>query len=121
MRRVVPPYSLNAFAALALPVALDDRGYYEAYLQQVRESKMLLYSAFDRLGVKYWPSGANFVLACFGAQCTAVIKGLAGREIYVRDRSGDAGCEGCVRITAGIAEHTRALIAAIEEVLCGEP
>jgi histidinol-phosphate aminotransferase len=79
----------------------------------------MLYSAFDRLGIKYWPSGANFVLACFGAQCPAVMAGLVARQIYVRDRSTDAGCAGCVRITAGITEHTRALIAAIEEVLCG--
>ena len=120
LRRVVPPYSVNACAALALPAALEDRDYFEAYLQEVRESKTMLYAAFDRLGVRYWPSAANFVLACFGEQCATVIEGLATRGVYVRDRSGDPGCEGCVRMTAGVTEHTRALIAAIEEVLCGE-
>jgi histidinol-phosphate aminotransferase len=119
LRRVVPPYSLNACAALALPAALDDRAYFESYLDQVRESKTMLYAAFDRLGVEYWPSAANFVLACFGGQCPSVIKGLAAKDIHVRDRSADAGCDGCVRITAGIPAHTSTLIAAIEEVLCG--
>ena len=119
LRRVIPPYSVNACAALALPAALEDRRYFEAYLEQVQQSKAMLYSTFDRLGIRYWPSGANFVLACFGVQCPAVVAGLAARQIYVRDRSADAGCAGCVRITAGITEHTRALIAAIEEVLCG--
>jgi histidinol-phosphate aminotransferase len=119
LRKVVPPYSLNVCAAHVLPVALDDRDYYDAYLDQVRESKAMLYAAFDRLNVKYWASEANFVLACFGGECGAVIEGLAAKDIYVRDRSADNGCGGCARITAGIAEHTRTLIAAIEEVLCG--
>lgn len=119
LRRVVPPYSLNACAAAALPIALDDREYFESYLRQVEESKRLLYAAFDRLGVRYWRSAANFVLACFGDDCASTVRALAERRIYVRDRSRDAGCRGCVRITAGVTEHTRAAIAAIEEVVCG--
>lgn len=119
LRRVVPPYSLNACAAVALPIALDDRDYFASYLRQVEESRRLLYAAFDRLGVRYWRSGANFVLACFGEDCASLIRALAERRIYVRDRSADRGCAGCVRITAGITGHTRAAIAAIEEVLCG--
>jgi histidinol-phosphate aminotransferase len=119
LRRVVPPYSLNACAAVALPAALGDRDYFDDYLRQVEASKAMLYAAFDRLGVKYWRSSANFVLACFGNECGSMIRALAARRIYVRDRSADVGCDGCARITAGIADHTRAAIAAIEEVLCG--
>lgn len=119
LRRVVPPYSLNACAAVALPAALDDREYFEVYVRQVDTSRGMLYSAFDRLGVKYWRSAANFVLVSLGERCASTIAALAAKQIYVRDRSADAGCDGCVRITAGITEHTRAAIAAIEEVLCG--
>lgn len=119
LRRIVPPYSLNACAAAALPAALDDRGYFDAYVAQVEESRTMLYAAFDRLGVPCWRSAANFVLARFGERCASTIRALAARRIYVRDRSSDPGCAGCVRITAGVTEHTRAAIAAIEEVLCG--
>ena len=121
LRRVVPPYSLNACAAAALPAALEDRDYFDAYVAQVTESREMFYAAFDRLGVKYWRSAANFVLASFGDRCDSTIAGLAARRIHVRDRSGDTGCGGCVRITAGVTEHTRAAIAAIEEVLCDAP
>jgi histidinol-phosphate aminotransferase len=38
----------------------------------------------------------------------------------VRDRSNQPGCDGCVRITTGIVEHTNACIAALEEALCAE-
>lgn len=119
MTRVIPPYTLNSASAIALPLALGDDDYYQWYLGQVAQSKSLLYEALDRRRVKYWRSEANFVLAAFGASCAAVVNGLAQRGIYVRDRSGDPGCDGCVRITAGVVEHTRRCIAAIEEVLCG--
>ena len=35
-----------------------------------------------------------------------------------RDRSSDLACPGCLRITAGVVEHTRTCLAALEEVLC---
>ena len=119
VRRVVPPYSINVAAAVALPAALADTEHFESYLRQSAESKRQLYAALERLGVTYWPSEANFVLARFGGSAPRVLAGLVERGIYVRDRSGDAGCAGCIRITAGIVEHTRRCIDAIEEVLCG--
>lgn len=118
IRRVIPPYSLNVCAAVALSAALDDFEYYEWYLDQVGASKALLYAALDRLSVRYWPSAANFVLADFGPSARKVIEGLAVRQVFVRDRSRDPDCPGCLRITAGVVEHTRTCIAALEEVLC---
>jgi histidinol-phosphate aminotransferase len=119
MRRIVPPYSLNICAALALPAALSDTAYFDWYLDQVAESKALLYGTFERLGVRFWKSAANFVLARFGDDTGRVVRGLAARQIFVRDKSSDPACAGCVRITAGVVEHTRVAIAALEEVLCG--
>jgi histidinol-phosphate aminotransferase len=119
MRRAVPPYSLNVFAAAALPVALEDDEYYDWYLAEVRESKKLLYDVLARHGVRFWPSDGNFVLACFGDDLAGIIAELAVRGIIIRDRSADAGCTGCARITAGVLDHTRQLVAALEEVLCG--
>ena len=42
----------------------------------------------------------------------------AARGIYLRDRSSEPGCAGCIRITTGIVEHTRKGLAVLEEVLC---
>jgi histidinol-phosphate aminotransferase len=121
IRRVVPPYSLNAAAAIALPVALDDRDYVEAYVRDVAASKAMLYAAFDRLGIPYWPSAANFVLVRIGPRSADIVARLAAKGIIVRDRSRDHGCGGCVRITAGVAAHTHAAIGVLEEVLCDVP
>jgi len=119
IRRVVPPYSINVAASVALPAALADRQHYETYLRAAAQSKVLIYQALDRLGVPYWRSATNFVLARFGDAAPRVAAGLQAKGIYVRDRSSDVACRGCVRITTGIVEHTQECIAAIEEVLCG--
>lgn len=117
IRRVVPPYSLNVYATVAVRAALADLDYYHWYLNQVAQSRALLYEAFDRLGVRHWRSAANFVLADFGADARRIIDALEARQIHVRDRSSDPGCRGCARITAGIVEHTRSFITALEEIL----
>ena len=117
LRRVVPPYSINACAAAALPAAFADTTHYDWYVRQVSESKALLYGAFDRFGIEHWKSDANFVLARFSGRGSAIAAALAGRGVHVRDRSGDPGCADCLRITAGVVDHTRRLLAALEDVL----
>jgi histidinol-phosphate aminotransferase len=117
LRRVVPPYSINTCAAAALPAAFGDTAYYDWYLAQVAQSKALLYEGLDRLGIAHWKSDANFVLAKFDGRGARVAEALARSAVYVRDRSRDPGCADCLRITAGVADHTRELLAALEEVL----
>jgi histidinol-phosphate aminotransferase len=118
IRRVVPPYSINGAAAVALPAALRDRAHVADYVAQVRESKDLLYQALERNGVQHWRSDANFVLARFGEAALRINAHLLAAGIYVRDRSKDQGCDGCLRITTGVVAHTRRAIAVIEEALC---
>jgi histidinol-phosphate aminotransferase len=117
IRRMLPPYSVNAYAVAAVEAAFADTDYYNWYLAQVDESRTLLNAALSRMGIKVWPSAANFVLAYFGERTPSIVAALAERGITVRDRSHDPGCAGCVRITAGVVPHTRSCIAALEEVL----
>jgi histidinol-phosphate aminotransferase len=119
MRRIVPPYSLNAWVTAALPVAVGDREYRDWYVAQSAESRRLLGEACARLGLRTWPSAANFVLIRVGPAASAVVSALAARGIRIRDRSTESGCEGCIRITAGIVDETRRVIPALEEAICG--
>ena len=118
MRRIVPPYSLNAWVAAVLPAAIADRAYRDWYVAQSAESRRLLADACARLGLRTWPSGANFVLVHVGPAASAVVAALAARGIRVRDRSREPGCEGCIRITAGVVDETTRLIPALEEAIC---
>jgi histidinol-phosphate aminotransferase len=118
VRLAIPVYSVNIAAAVGVRAALEDRSYVDDYLRQVAESKNLLYAACDRLGLQYWKSGANFVLVAVGDRIASLVQGAGDRGIYLRDRSTEPGCTGCVRIGTGVVEHTRRCIAVMEEVLC---
>src|SRR5262245_63678795 len=118
IRLAVPVYSVNIAAVVAVQAALDDREYLDDYLRQVERSKTLLYEACDRLGLQYWKSAANFVLIRVGDRVQELVNGAAARGIYLRDRSSEPGCEGCVRIAAGVIAHTKRCIEVMEEVLC---
>lgn len=118
IRLAIPVYSVNIAAVVAVGAALGDRAYVEHYVRQVAESKALLYAACDRLRLPYWKSAANFVLVKAGPHAANLLEGVRARGIYLRDRSREAGCEGCIRIGTGIVDHTKQCIAAMEEVLC---
>lgn len=121
LRKVLPPYSLNAYAVAALAEAIEDSAYVDWYRRQVEQSKTLMYNAFDRLAVKYWKSAGNFILVNFGPEAPGIVAALARLGVIVRDRSSDPACAGCVRVGAGVVEHTKKFLTALEEVLCGAP
>ena len=56
------PYSVNALAAVAARAAVQDRDYIEHYVAEVIEARQLVYHGFERLGIHYIPSHANFRL-----------------------------------------------------------
>jgi len=117
VRRVASPYNVNAVALAALPEALRDQKYVEHYVAEVQRSREVLEQELRSLGLHYWPSRANFVLIRVGTAYAEFIQALRARGILVRDRHTDPGCEGCVRLTVGSCEHTRALIEALRDVV----
>jgi len=117
IRKVSSPYNVNAAAIAALPVALADTDYVRGYVSQVRDGRERLQALFAELGIQYWPSNANFVLAHFGDARRSLVQGMRAKGILVRDRDSDPGCAGCVRISVGLAEHNEQLFAALPEVM----
>jgi histidinol-phosphate aminotransferase len=121
VRRVASPYNVNAVALASLPEALADQVYVKHYVAEVRRGRSMLEQELGSLGLSYWPSRANFVLVRVGPAHSEFVQALRRRGILVRDRSSDRSsdqrCEGCVRLTVGSDEHTRALIGALREVV----
>lgn len=114
LRRILPPFGLNICAVRALGAAIGDRPYLDRYVAQSVESRRLIYDWAGRHGLHYWRSEANFVLIELGARAPALVAALADRGILIRDRSTQPGCAGCVRITAGIVDHTQRCLAALD-------
>ena len=115
VRRIASPYNVNGVALACLPAALADHEYVTAYVEAVRLGRDRLQAELAALGMPFWPSHANFVLARFGPARENFISAMRQRGILVRDRNSDPGCGGCVRITIGTEAHTDRLIAALRE------
>ena len=116
VRAVTLPFNVNGVALAAMDAALADTDFLPRYAAQVHESRERLYAACTRLGLMYWKSTANFVMVRVG-ETAPFIEALAARKVHVRDRSKDPTTPGCIRITAGIVEHTDAAIQALETVV----
>ena len=116
VRAVTLPFNVNGVALAAMHAALDDTEFLPRYAAQVRESRERLYGACRRLGLQYWPSAANYVMVRVG-ETTPFIEALSARAIHVRDRSKDPTTPGCIRITAGMIEHTEAAIEALDAIV----
>ena len=116
VRAVTLPFNINVVAFAAVRAALEDSEFLPRYAEQVDESRERIYAACRRLGLKYWESAANYVLVQIG-ETAPFIEALSARKIHVRDRSKDPATPGCVRITAGMIDHTNAAIEALESVV----
>jgi histidinol-phosphate aminotransferase len=117
MRKSQSPYPVNAAALVAAEAAMRDRAFIARTVREVKAGRQLLERGLARLGVRYFPSGGNFVLVCFGNRAKKIVAALDRKGILVRDRSSDFSGEGYVRITAGTPAQTRRLLRELETLL----
>ncbi len=117
IRKCMPLFNLNVVAVAALRAAIADPSFRNWYVAQAKESKELVYAACERAGLKYWESGANFVLIDGGARVRELIDGMIAKGVFVRDRTKDPSTPTCFRLTTGVVEHTRTAVETLE-ALC---
>ncbi len=109
------PYSVNMLAAVAARAAVEDREYIATYVDEVLAAREQCYAGFDRLGVSYYRSQANFVLFRAGARSVEIRDRLRERGVLVRDRSYEIA--GCVRVTIGSRAQVSRFLAELEALL----
>jgi len=99
MKKAQSPYSVNTLAALAARAAIRDRAYVESYVDEVLAARARAYEGLHKLGIKTFPSEANFILFYLGDRAIPIRDALRERGVLVRDRSYEI--PGCVRVTIG--------------------
>ena len=108
------PYSVNALAVLAAGAAVRDQEYVAEYVKEVVAARDLAYEGLERLGIRSYPSQANFILFEGGERADYVCGELRERGILVRDRSYEL--PGCVRVTIGTRQQVRRFLEEMERV-----
>jgi len=117
LRKAQSPYPVNVAALAAAEAAMKDRRFIARTVREVRRGRQELERGLVRLGVKSFPSAGNFVLVYFGKRAKEIVAALGRKGILLRDRSGDFGGEGYVRITFGTLNQTRRLVRELDNIL----
>jgi histidinol-phosphate aminotransferase len=117
IHRVLSPYSVNSIALACLTPALNDTAYLDWYVNEVLAARADFEAALDAVGVRRWPSRANFILVDIGAKHAEFVRLMRATGVLVRDRSSDPGCDGRVRITIGTREQMKHAAAALKTAI----
>src|SRR5215813_14548627 len=118
LRRIAPPFNVNAFAIECLAEALNDREFVEHYVSQVCSTREWLRAALEEMGFKCWPSHTNFLLANFGELRPAILDGMTKKGIALRNRP---DCDGCVRISIGTQQEMERVLAVLKPIVAARP
>ena len=117
IKKILSPYNVNSVAVIAANSALDDINFVERYVKEVKKSKKYVQDELAKLGIKTFPSVANFIIVNFGDKINKVINGLEQKGILVRDRAKVPLVKDCVWRTIGTREQSAKLINEIKKIL----
>jgi len=117
MRKSQSPYPVNCAALVAAEAAMRDRAFVARTVREVKAGRAQLEKGLARLGLRYFPSGGNFILVYFGDSAKKIVAALDRKGILLRDRSSDFSGEGYVRITVGTPAQIARLLRAMEAVI----
>ncbi|MDR1452870.1 MAG: histidinol-phosphate transaminase [Candidatus Margulisbacteria bacterium] len=110
------PFNVNALAQTAAAAALDDRDFVRRSRENNEIGKKYLYAEFDKLGLKYYPTEANFIFVYIGQDCNAAFQKLLERGVTVRPLQ-SFGVQDAIRVTIGTPEQNQKFSAALKEIL----
>jgi len=119
LRRLSLPFNVNAMALACVEEALADQEFVREHVAQVKRGREQLEHLFGELGLRFWPSQTNFVLARADRDMPAKIfaEAMQRRGVLVRDSSANPGCDGCARITVGTPSQMDGVLQAIREAI----
>jgi histidinol-phosphate aminotransferase len=112
MNKVRQPFNTNSPGQIGALAALSDRKHVEKSVTLNNEGKQLLYREFDRLGVTYIPTEANFLLFETRFDGKDLYTGLLKKGVIIRPMGGKR-----LRVTIGLPEENRRFVAELEALL----
>lgn len=136
------PYHVNAYTLMVAKTVYENKEVYKARLKTVRKERDKMAAYLQNLGLRVWPTVANFVLtraegelmrqlahayaAKYGAGLDEqeasgklMFKYFLENSILVRDFTSHPALKGCLRITVGLPEENKRLLTTLTE-LCVE-
>lgn len=138
------PYHVNSWSLVVAEEVYRQKDLYKERIETIIEQRELLREQFEELGLKVWPSAANFLTICpqgelakrladacikeYGQQGEKTQQMLAGMYMYrklleqkilVRDFTCHPVLQGCLRITMGLPQENAEIAVQLSR-LCEE-
>lgn len=116
VRLTCEPFNVSSIAQVAALASLDDPDQVRRSVEMNRAGKEYLYRHFERMGLEYVPTEANFIFVNVGMDSRECFDGLMRRGVTVR--TGDIfGFDTWVRVTIGRETDNRRFIEALEDLV----
>jgi histidinol-phosphate aminotransferase len=116
LHRIRPPFNVNSIAQVAAAAALDDESFLKRSIELVHAGLGDLAAALDKLGLRHYPTQANFFLIDVDRPAEQVFERLLRRGVIVRSMR-SYGFDRFIRINVGLPEENARFIGALEAVL----
>ncbi len=116
LNRVRQPFNVDSVAMAAATAVLSDEDYLKRSCDINAQGMTQLVSAFQRLGLEYIPSSANFISVDVGPQAEQINQSLLRQGVIVRPIAG-YGLPQHLRVSIGLREENQRLIASLETAL----
>ena len=120
MRKVNPPFAVNAVAVAAGKAALQAGTYVQEVVAKMKREKVWLLKELANLGISPRNSRANFVLANLGDRSASIHQKLLEAGILVKHLSGIPILAGHFRIAVAPREGGERLVEALKAILNGK-
>ena len=115
MNRVRQPFNVNHLALIAACAALEDDEFIRRSRAVNAAGLVQLAAGFERLGLEYIPSRANFITVRVG-EAEAVYRAMLAEGVIVRPIAG-YGMPEHLRVTVGLPEQNQRFLDALARAL----
>lgn len=116
MNQARKPFNTTRLSQIAALAALDDDEHLKKTVETNRESREYLYGELTKLGLKFYPSEANFVLVDLQRNAQNVFQELLREGVVVRPLQG-YDLPDHIRVSIGKREHIKICVEALRKVL----
>jgi len=109
------PFNVNRLAQCAALISLEHKEWVEKSREMVLDGREFLCKCLDKLGLRYIPTQANFLLIELGTNGEAVSDKLLAYGIIVRPAN-NFGLPNFIRVTIGTEKHNKLFIKILKKV-----
>jgi histidinol-phosphate aminotransferase len=122
--KVLPPYNLNVFAQIAIPILVAHREHAVARIRAIEDERERVAASMRALGVRVYPSETNFLLFSptgtpRSTTASDVWEVVAGHGVLVRDISSAPALTDCLRVSIGTRADNDRFLSALAAALDG--